>query len=141
MTHLSCDPASALFPRDAIPTSITPVHVVSSFENITSYIASAVIETGFYGLHLILGPLTLYTLLRKPEQSSLSSSTFIDKIVVIVCGVQFCATTAVRLRDSDIGLILTWCKALGSEFRSCNFFVAEQLTVRCCGIGRLCGRT
>ena len=56
---------------------------------------SCVIETGFYGVLLVLAPLTLYTRWRRPEQSSLASSTFMDKIVIVVCGVQFFTTTVV----------------------------------------------
>ena len=59
-------------------------------------VASAMVETGLYGMLLILAPLTLYTLVWRPEQSSFSSSTFMDKIVIGVCGVQLCAATAVR---------------------------------------------
>ena len=71
-------------------------------------IASIIVETGLYGILFILAPLTLYTLLRRPEQSSLSSSTYMDKIVTLVCATQFCATTAVGFWFVyDLGVMLT----------------------------------
>lgn len=93
--HLSQNPhllISLKMSNDGDIISVT----TQTFWEILPLTASCVIETGLYGLLLILAPLTLYTLWRRPEQSSLSSSTFMDKIVIVVCAVQFCATTVVR---------------------------------------------
>lgn len=87
----------ALFERGLLNfTDPRPIQIDSSLERYFPFIVSAVVETGLFGLLLILVPLTLYVLVKRPEQSSLSSSTYTDKIVTIVCGAQFCATTAVK---------------------------------------------
>ena len=75
------------------------------------WLSSAVVETGFYGILFALAPLSLYILLRRPEQSSLASSTYMNKIVSLVCAAQFCATTAVRIDHLVVSMrymLTTW---------------------------------
>ena len=88
-----------MFVRPPIQPEVVQDYAGLYFVAANPNIISTIVETGLFGILFILCPMTMYVLMRRPEQSSLSSSRSIHKVVVVVCALQFCFTTAVRILE------------------------------------------